>query len=1399
MSGSSKAASRVTVSRARFFGLLLVVAAMVIVLPNLAMAVTPLPPTGLVVTNPGTGGTLDLAWNAHADGPPTGYYSVYRSTGGIWSQIATSITATSYPNSGLVNGVTYYYAVTVTNNLGEESGMSVSQSGTPTDITPPVTSDTTVPPTPNGSNGWYITQPDVGLWMNEPGFTQYRWNANPYATYSTTLTAITGDNNLWFYSYDVATPPNTETAQSRTFKVDITNPLTDTASAAAKAGGAIDISWIRGSDPESGVNTLPWANWSYQVDEDTDPALGSPTPVAFYSGWGAGPPITYTRSGAFLIDGTTYYYRVIVQNTAGRTSNYDLASAVSDATPPTTPTATSATAMPAGVIRVGWGASTDSGSGMKQYHVKRGAAPGGPYGTSWTVPTGTTTLDDTTTVDGTTYYYVVDAEDIAGNVSGNSVEASAKADATAPSTTSRMTGGTLGVNSVTGTTDWYTASGTGEVSTDDTGTITWNWNGTANATINPANTGTWYGAPGSMPNEGVNALNFFGVDNAGNVETPVNSDAYKLDTQDPIPPTGLVPTSGPGGFVTFTWTDDGTDPVPGSGKHHYNWYHRPSGGAWIGPVDVLGTYTDTTYVGLDGPWEFMVKTEDGAGHVSPTSAIVGYVVDSAKPTTDVTIAAGPDGAGGWYRTTPTVSLSIDETGTIGWDWTGGFSNVINPAYPPLTSWNPIGGFGNGSPVQGVNTLTWRGTDVVGNVEVTRTASWSYDSMPPEVLNPVPANGYVINHRRPTMSADVSDTASGYGDSEMWVDSMDVSALVTEPTVGTTYGTVRYLPTFDMIEGEHTVRVRAWDQAGNGPTAWYTWIFKIDVTPPQGLTEVINSGDTYTTSETITLSLYAYDNISSVGQMQFSNDGASWSGWETYDTTKPAWNMVAGNGGVDADGTKTVHYRVRDISNLQNVSAAITDTIILDRAAPTITSFAINGGDPYTNATNVDLATSAGGSPTEMMISNDAGFGGASWESFAASKAWSIPSGDGAKTVYIKLKDAAGNVSTTSSDDITLDTVVPADPSVSINSGAAWSTSGTVDLALGATGSPSEMMVSNDAGFAGAGWESYGTSKSSWALTAGDGVRTVYAKFRDAAGNVSAVVSDDIQVDTAAPTSPTISINGGAAYSSSATVDLALSAIGATEMMVSNDSGFAGASWEAYATSKTGWVLTAGDGAKTVYVQYRDAAGNVSSTASDGITLDTVDPAGTVTIDAGATYATNANVPLALTASADTAMMMISNDAAFTGASWQPYGATVPVWTLPAPDGTKTVYVKFKDFADRESLVVTDTIILDTTAPRINYLTDTPDPVRPRVGQKTKFSFNLSEAGTITVWVRSGSTGHLVRTITKVKPAGWNKTYWDGRNAGGSLVPAGTYKYKMKVKDAAGWYTISSYHSIRVIR
>lgn len=107
--------------------------------------------------------------------------------------------------------------------------------------------------------------------------------------------------------------------------------------------------------------------------------------------------------------------------------------------------------------------------------------------------------------------------------------------------------------------------------------------------------------------------------------------------------------------------------------------------------------------------------------------------------------------------------------------------------------------------------------------------------------------------------------------------------------------------------------------------------------------------------------------------------------------------------------------------------------------------------------------------------------------------------------------------------LTLDTTAPAGLSLSINNGAAATSSRIVTLTIGVTDASTtgyQMLIwgiDGVASEAAASWESYATSKSV-TLTDGDGTKTVYIKVRDAVGNaVAAAVSATIELDTTVPT------------------------------------------------------------------------------------------------------------------------------------------------------------------------------------------------------------------------------------------------------------------------------------------
>lgn len=101
-------------------------------------------------------------------------------------------------------------------------------------------------------------------------------------------------------------------------------------------------------------------------------------------------------------------------------------------------------------------------------------------------------------------------------------------------------------------------------------------------------------------------------------------------------------------------------------------------------------------------------------------------------------------------------------------------------------------------------------------------------------------------------------------------------------------------------------------------------------------------------------------------------------------------------------------------------------LTLDTLAPSITSFTINDGASVTTSQNVTLQITAPEAASMKIwgINGVASESAASWETFAAEKAVTLTSGDGTKTVYIKVRDSVYNESAASSDTITLSTALP---------------------------------------------------------------------------------------------------------------------------------------------------------------------------------------------------------------------------------------------------------------------------------------------------------------------------------------------------------------------------------------
>ncbi|MCL5103406.1 MAG: LamG domain-containing protein, partial [Armatimonadetes bacterium] len=165
---------------------------------------------------------------------------------------------------------------------------------------------------------------------------------------------------------------------------------------------------------------------------------------------------------------------------------------------------------------------------------------------------------------------------------------------------------------------------------------------------------------------------------------------------------------------------------------------------------------------------------------------------------------------------------------------------------------------------------------------------------------------------------------------------------------------------------------------------------------------IGSGGPYATSVNVALTLWANDSSDNVAQMCLSNDGSTWTDWEPYATTK-SWTLASGG------GARTVYVRYKNSAGA--VWGPYSDSILLDATAP-VGSMKINGGAAYCTSTAVTLNLSATDdvSGVSLMRFYNNGYPLTTWQSYASSKSWSLPSGSGKKTVTVQFRDVAGNVS-----------------------------------------------------------------------------------------------------------------------------------------------------------------------------------------------------------------------------------------------------------------------------------------------------------------------------------------------------------------------------------------------------
>jgi lipopolysaccharide export system protein LptC len=574
---------------------------------------------------------------------------------------------------------------------------------------------------------------------------------------------------------------------------------------------------------------------------------------------------------------------------------------------------------------------------------------------------------------------------------------------------------------------------------------------------------------------------------------------------------------------------------------------------------------------------------------------------------------------------------------------------------------------------------------------------------------------------------------------------------------------------EIKDGKKGVFVKFRDEAGNvSETAFAS--LQLDTEAPKDTKLMIDMNREYCTDKDgkVTLNLFARG----ASRMRVSNTSdfvGKDSAFSIPYNTSYEWKLEG------EDGLKSV--AVQFIDEAGNISEKVVDNIILDRTPPLDAELIVNKGDTVTSDPDgIVLLRVRAKEAVLMRIANSEDFQGEQWQKYDEhNRGWKLASGsDGKRKVYVKFKDLAGNETKTLTQEIYLDRTPPKQGFVKImTADAAQAKSQMVKLDLKAEGAV-EMQISNFFDFRGAKWEMY-TAEKDWNLTAEDGVKMVFAKFKDKVGNVSLPAYDKIGLDTQAPKNGKLIINGGAKFCTNVgkLVTLKLMVNDANSMMLANTNDFKDAKWEKYEPYRYNWRLEGDDGEKNVYVKFKDKAGNETEPITAAIMLDRQEPVGEeVIVNNGDACTNNPNNRVKLTLRVEGATeMAFSQNTYFNNVKWEPYKESKDYTLIGGRDGIKTVYVKFRDEAGNESGAAKGSIKHDTEAPypgivKINGAKTITNETSVKLG------FNAKGAEFVMISNTSDFAGSVWEPYMPVKP-------WSLKDG------AGLKTVYVKFKDSCG--------------
>ncbi|KTJ44369.1 Ig-like domain-containing protein [Enterobacter hormaechei] len=509
-----------------------------------------------------------------------------------------------------------------------------------------------------------------------------------------------------------------------------------------------------------------------------------------------------------------------------------------------------------------------------------------------------------------------------------------------------------------------------------------------------------------------------------------------------------------------------------------------------------------------------------------------------------------------------------------------------------------------------------------------------------------ANDFITNDSQVVLNGSLT---AQLGNNEKAQISLDGGVTWIDLTVtGTTW---RYTDGRTLTDGTYQYQVRVIDNAGNvGATDSQDVV--IDLTKPAAATITVDSvsqdtglsdSDFITSDNQISLKGTLGAALGNGDHAQISLDGGAT--WTDVSVSGLSWTYIDGRTLTDGD----YNYQLRVIDEAGNISATTSQVVTIDTVAPdasktiAIDSISddtgLSSSDFITRDTSLTLHGSLGATLADGEYAQISIDGGVTWQNvIVTGNSWYYVDGRtlGNQTYdyYVRVVDAAGNVGASAHQQVTVDTVAP-DAAITVtvdnitvdtgfdnNDFLTSSTSYTLNGTLGAElGAGEYVQVSMDGGTT---WVYATVSGTQWRYTdariLADGDYRYQVRVVDQAGNVGATTTQDVTVDTQAPqygiTIDSISEDTGQSGSDFITMDTSLTINGSLGSALASDERVqisldGGNTWIDATVTNQRWSYTdtrdLTDGDYNYQVRIIDQAGNVGSTSSQVVTVDTTPP------------------------------------------------------------------------------------------------------------------------------------------------------------------------------------------------